>query len=81
MFQNDMELLTASQKSMLRAVNDGVKHLSSANDNQIYRLGNPNTIARNKRILQYKDIIELEGDHFTFVDPIFQLWLTREIAR
>ena len=81
MFQNDMELLTASQKSMLRAVNDGVKHLSSANDNQIYRLGNPNTIARNKRILQDKDIIELEGDHFTFVDPIFQLWLTREIAR
>lgn len=78
MFQNDMELLTPSQKAMLRAINDGVKQLASVKSNQIYHLGNANTIARNKRILQDKDIIEHDGDHFIFVDPIFKLWLTQE---
>lgn len=63
---------------MLRAINDGVKQLASVKSNQIYHLGNANTIARNKRILQDKDIIEHDGDHFIFVDPIFKLWLTQE---
>ena len=45
---------------------------------QLYHMGNANTIARNKRILQDKDFIEQRGKKFEFVDPIFQLWLSRE---
>ena len=81
MFQNDFELLTASQKTMLRAVNDGVTQFSAEATKQLYPLGNANTIVRNKRILQDKDIIEMNGDAFDFVDPIFQLWFSQEYNR
>lgn len=77
MFQNDMEQLTSSQKAMLKAVCDGKQHLSATETKSIYNLGNPNTITRNKRILQDKDFLELVNDNFEFVDPIFQLWLKR----
>ncbi len=79
MFQNDIELLTASQKAMLHAINDGVTQLSATATKQLYNLGNANTIVRNKRILQNKDIIELEQQRFTFVDPIFQLWFSQQL--
>ena len=81
MFQNDFELLTASQKTMLRAVNDGVTQFSAEATKRLYPLGNANTIVRNKRILQDKDIIEMNGDAFDFVDPVFQLWFSQEYNR
>ncbi len=45
---------------------------------QIYNLGNPNTIVKNKKILQNKDIIEKEKENFAFVDPIYRLWFKEE---
>ena len=78
MFQNDIELLTASQKAMLHAVNDGIHQFAAESTKRLYAMGNANTIARNKRILQDKDIIEQRGKEFEFVDPIFQLWLSRQ---
>lgn len=78
MFQKDVENLTASQKAMLRAINDGIHQLSSEATKRLYPLGNANTINRNKRILQDKDIIELRGQLFNFVDPIFRLWFNQE---
>jgi hypothetical protein len=44
----------------------------------MYAMGNANTIARNKRILQDKDYIEQHGSKYVFVDPVFQLWLNQE---
>lgn len=74
MFQSDTENLSSSQIEMLRAIADGQKQLSSEDAKRKYNLGNPNTIAKNKNILQNKDIIEKQNNNFTFVDPIFQLW-------
>ena len=71
MFQNDVEQLTASQKAMLRAVNDGRHQFAADQTKRLYAMGNANTIARNKRILQDKDYIEQRGQRFEFVDPIF----------
>ncbi len=78
MFQNDIEVLTASQKAMLQAVNDGIYQFSAESSKRLYTLGNANTIVRNKRILQDKDIIEQQGKEFVFVDPIFQLWFNQQ---
>ena len=78
MFQNDVEQLTASQKAMLRAVNDGRYQFAADETKRLYAMGNANTIARNKRILQDKDYIEQRGHRFEFVDPIFQLWFNQE---
>lgn len=74
MFQNDTDNLSPSRKEMLRAVCDGVVQLSSETAKSRYSLGNPNTIVRNKRALQERDIIEKTADGLTFVDPVYELW-------
>ena len=78
MFQSDTETLATSQIEMLRAIKDGVQQLSSTEARAKYHLGNPNTISKNKKILQNKDIVEMHGGNFVFVDPIYRLWFSRE---
>lgn len=43
-----------------------------------YRLGQSQTITRNKKTLVEKDLVEKNKDLFSFVDPLFELWLKRE---
>ncbi len=78
MFLNDTENLAASQIEMLRAIKDGMQQLSSAEVRAKYHLGNPNTISKNKRILQNKDIVELHNGRLEFLDPIYRLWFSKE---
>lgn len=78
MFQNDTENLSSTQIEMLKAIADGQQHFSSQAVGQIYRLGNPNTIAKNKKTLQNRDIIEKQKEEFVFVDPIYRLWFKEE---
>ena len=78
MFLNDTETLAASQIEMLRAIKDGVQQLSSSETRSKYHLGNPNTISKNKKILQNKDIVEMKGGKLVFVDPIYRSWFARE---
>lgn len=80
MFQNDTDNLSPSQREMLQAICNGETRLSSEQTKARYALGNPNTIARNKRILQDKDIIEKDAAGcWSFVDPIYELWYRQQI--
>jgi DNA-binding transcriptional regulator YhcF (GntR family) len=45
---------------------------------QMINLGNPNTISKNKKVLQNKDIVEMKGGKLVFVDPIYRQWFARE---
>ena len=74
MFQNDTENLSSTQIELLKAIADGEQHFSSQAVKQVYNLANPNTIVKNKKILQNKDIIEKQKADFVFVDPIYRLW-------
>ena len=74
MFQNDTENLSSTQTEMLKAVCNGIQQLSAKDTKLAYNLGNPNTIAKNKKALQDKDILEIENRHLVFVDPIYRLW-------
>ena len=78
MFQNDTENLSSTQIEMLKAICDGEQHFASQAVKQIYNLGNPNTIVKNKKTLQNRDIIEKQKDDFVFVDPIYRLWFKDE---
>ena len=78
MFQNDTENLSSTQIELLKAIADGEQHFSSQAVKQVYNLGNPNTIVKNKKILQNKDIIEKQKADFVFVDPIYRLWFKEE---
>ncbi len=74
MFISDTEKLTPSQKEMLKAIAAGVEQLSSEATLSRYRLGNPNTIARNKKVLEEKAFIDSENGKLTISDPVFLLW-------
>ena len=80
MFQSDINKLTPAQLELLRAIAAGETKFSSAEVNSKYNLGNPNTLAKNKRSLQEQDIIEKNKNNtFHFVDPIFKLWIKKEM--
>ena len=78
MFQNDTETLPPSQIEMLRAIKDGVRQLASAEAKSRYSLGSPNTISKNKKLLQNKDIVEKQKGKLVFVDPVYKLWFAQE---
>ncbi len=78
MFQKDTENLSSTQIEMLKAIANGEQHFASRSVKQIYNLGNPNTIVKNKKVLQNKDIIEKDKENFVFVDPIYRLWFKGE---
>lgn len=63
---------------MLRAIVQGEQHFSSQETGRRFNLGNPNTIVKNKKALQNKDIIELRKGEYVFVDPIYRLWFQTE---
>ena len=80
MFQSDCNKLTPAQLELLRAIAAGETKFSSAEVNSKYNLGNPNTLAKNKRSLQEQDIIEkIKDNTFHFIDPIFKLWIEKEM--
>lgn len=74
MFISDTEKLTPSQREMLKAIASGETQLTSESVLSRYRLGNPNTIVRNKKALQEKSFIEQDGGNLVISDPIFRLW-------
>ncbi len=81
MFMNDIEQLSASQVEMLRAIHSGVVQLSGQKSRELFDLGNPNTITKNKKSLINRDIIEFDKGKITFVDPVFELWFGRDYCK
>ena len=78
MFANDIESLAASQVAMLRAVSAGETQFNAKEVVEHYGLGAPRTITLNKKTLLMRDIIEVSGGGYQFVDPIYALWFKRE---
>jgi len=76
-FEADVDGLAVSQVNMLIAIAHGESHFSAQDVNQRYSLGAPQTVSRNKQTLIKKDIIEKDGDSYTFVDPIFKFWFKK----
>lgn len=78
MFAKDIENLAASQVAMLRAVSAGETQFNAKEVVERYGLGAPRTITLNKKTLIKRDIIEVNGDGYQFIDPICALWFKRE---
>lgn len=79
MFQNDTENLSQSQIEMLKAICNGETKLSSVETKSRYALGNPNTIAKNKRILVKRDILDNDRGTLSFVDPLYRYWFSHSL--
>jgi AAA+ ATPase superfamily predicted ATPase len=77
-FQNELDELVPSQIGLLKAIAAGERHFNAKDVVEKYRLGLSQTITRNKRTLVEKDLVEKNRDEYTFVDPLFELWIKRE---
>ena len=77
-FQNELDELVPSQIALLKAIAAGEKHFNAKMVVEKYRLGQSQTITRNKKTLVEKDIVEKNRDVYSFVDPLFELWIKRE---
>lgn len=81
MFVNDSEGLTPSQIGMLAAITNGETKLNAKSVVTRYTLGNQQTITRNKQRLRELDIVEMQDDHFVFVDAVYELWFRQQYRR
>ena len=79
-FQREVEGLTELQLNLLRAVANGVDSGFGKKDViRKYRLESSANVQGIKKSLIKKDLIDVDGTIITFNDPIFKLWIKRNI--
>ncbi len=75
LFQNMTEVLTTTQINFLKAVIAGEKQLSSKETIASYNLGTSANVARLKKTLISREIIDEDVGKITILDPLFSFWL------
>ncbi|MCF0195725.1 MAG: ATP-binding protein [Bacteroidaceae bacterium] len=79
LFMEQTANLTVYQMNFLRAMADGVDvDFGIASVREKYDLGSPSNIARLKKALVDKDIVQYDGKRFSFTDPVFVKWLRQQ---
>lgn len=69
-----------TQLNLLKAISAGENQLTAKAVMDKYRLGTPHNVSKNKQVLQFKDIIDTQGNQLSFLDPLFEIWLKRIFA-
>jgi AAA+ ATPase superfamily predicted ATPase len=77
LFQEDLENLSLTQLNLLKAISAGETQLTSKAVMDKYRLGTPHNVSRNKKVLEFKDIIDNQENKISFLDPLFEIWLKK----
>ena len=79
-FQREIEGLTELQLNLLKAVANGVDTgFSKKEIIKKYRLESSANVQGVKKAMIKKDLIDVDGSVITFNDPIFKLWIKRNI--
>ncbi len=78
LFQSKTDELTNSQINFLHALLQGVEKFSSKETLKNYQLGTSANIVRIKRALENKEIIDIQGDTISILDPMYRFWLKKE---
>ena len=75
LFQSKTDELTNSQINFLKALIDGVEKLSAKDTLDKYQIGTSANVLRVKKTLENKEIIDIQGNHISLLDPIYKSWL------
>jgi AAA+ ATPase superfamily predicted ATPase len=79
-FQREIEGLTELQLNLLKAVANGVDTgFSKKEIIKKYRLESSANVQGVKKAMIKKDLLDVDGSVITFNDPIFKLWIKRNI--
>jgi AAA+ ATPase superfamily predicted ATPase len=77
LYQNECEALTASQLNLMIAIINKEQCLTAVDTLNKYRMGTPQNISKNLKMLQNRDIIEKTNDGYIFLDPVFKRWFAK----
>ena len=77
-YQKEIEVISATQLNLLKAVVNGETQLTSSKVMQKYKLGTPRNVSKNKTTLINADIIHEVDGHYEFLDPAFQKWFMKQ---
>jgi len=80
LYQNECDSLTASQLNLLIAIAGNEQFLTAVETLNKYKIGTPQNVSKNKKVLQNRDIIDKTKDGFTFLDPVFKRWFVKTYA-
>ena len=78
LFQSKTDELTNSQINFLKALIDGVEKFSSKETLKEYEMGTSANVLKVKRSLESKEIIDIQGNNISLLDPMFKSWLTTQ---
>jgi hypothetical protein len=82
LFQSKTEELSTPQINFLKALLDGVEKFSSKNIIDEYQLASSANVARIKKALENKEIIDIMTGNILVLDPMYKNWLvTRYFIR
>jgi len=74
LYQKEVEDISATQLSLLKAVAMGETRFTATATMEQYKLGTPRNVSKNKDILINRDIIHENNGVYEFLDPAFELW-------
>ena len=81
LFQSETENLSAYQMNFLKAVIDGIHSKFSSKEIILkYNLGTSANIVRLKSALLQKELIETDGKEIILADPVFGVWIKKEVS-
>ncbi|MCX6227057.1 MAG: hypothetical protein NTV01_20300 [Bacteroidia bacterium] len=75
LFQNLTDGFNGTQLNLLKALTDNVDQLSSQSTILEYRMGTSANVVKIKKMLMKKEIIDIQGNQITFLDPLYKFWL------
>jgi len=75
LFQNLTDGLNRTQLNLLKALTDNVDQLSSQSTILEYRMGTSANVLKIKKMLMRKEIIDIQGNQISFLDPLYKFWL------
>ncbi|GAL85420.1 ATPase [Sporocytophaga myxococcoides] len=77
-YQKEVESVSVTQLNLLKAIVKGETQLTSAQVMNIYQLGTPRNVSKNKVILLNADIVHEINNTYEFLDPAFELWFRKQ---
>lgn len=77
LFQTITDGLNNNQINFLKAVINNVEQLSSVSTITEYQLGTSANVLKIKKTLINKEIIDIQNDVVTFLDPLYKNWLKK----
>ncbi len=77
-YQKEVESISATQLNLLKAIAKGETQLTSAQVMNMYQLGTPRNVSKNKIILLNADIVHEINNTYEFLDPAFELWFRKQ---